>query len=85
VNLPKLKKFKIKYGWREIEIGNNVSYICFSRFEMEFELKFRELDFNEIWLASSLLHLIARKNKFPAKEYKKFEFPLKMEFGLILL
>jgi hypothetical protein len=43
VNLPKLKKFQIKYGWREIEIGNNVSYICFSRFEMEFELKFREL------------------------------------------
>jgi hypothetical protein len=43
------------------------------------------LDFNEIWLASSLLHLIARKNKFQAKEDQKFEFPLKMEFGLILL
>jgi hypothetical protein len=43
------------------------------------------LDFKEIWLASSLLHLIARKNKFPAKGDQKFEFPLKMEFGLILL
>jgi hypothetical protein len=26
------------------------------------------LDFNEIWLASALLHLIARKNIFPAKK-----------------
>jgi hypothetical protein len=43
------------------------------------------LDFNEIWLVSSWLHLIARKNKFPAKEDQKFKFPLKMEFGLILL
>jgi hypothetical protein len=42
-------------------------------------------NFNEIWLASSLLHLIARKNKIPAKEDQKFEFPLNMEFGLILL
>jgi hypothetical protein len=43
------------------------------------------LDFNEIWPAKFLLHLIARKNRFPAKEDQKFEFPLKMEFGLILL
>jgi hypothetical protein len=43
------------------------------------------LDFNEIWLASSLLHLVGRKNKFPAKEGQEFEFPLRMEFGLILL
>jgi hypothetical protein len=43
------------------------------------------LDFNEIWLASSLLHLIARKNKFPAKGDQKFEFSLKMEVRLILL
>jgi hypothetical protein len=43
------------------------------------------LDFNEIWLASPWLHLIARKNKFPGKEDQKFEIPLKMEFGLILL
>jgi hypothetical protein len=26
------------------------------------------LNFNEIWLPSSWLHLIARKNKFPTKE-----------------
>jgi hypothetical protein len=29
------------------------------------------LDFNEIWPASSLLHLIARKNTFLAKEDQK--------------
>jgi hypothetical protein len=43
------------------------------------------LDFNEIWLASFLLHLIARKNKFSAKEDQKFEFLLRMKFRLILL
>jgi hypothetical protein len=41
------------------------------------------LEFDEIWLASSLLHLTTTKNKFAAKEYQKFEFLLKMEFGLI--
>jgi hypothetical protein len=29
--------------------------------------------------------LLQGKCKFPAKEDQKFEFPLKMEFGLILL
>jgi hypothetical protein len=43
------------------------------------------LEFDEIWLKSSLLHLIVRKNKFPAKGDQKFEFPLKKECGLILL
>jgi hypothetical protein len=42
------------------------------------------LEFGEIWLTSSLLHLVARKNKLLAKEDKKFEFQLKMEFELIL-
>jgi hypothetical protein len=32
------------------------------------------LEFNEIWQVSSLSHLIARKNKFSAKENQKFEF-----------
>jgi hypothetical protein len=41
------------------------------------------LDFNEIWPASSLLHLIARKNQFPAKEDQEFEFQPKRENGLI--
>jgi hypothetical protein len=41
------------------------------------------LEFDEIGLESSLLHLIARKNNFPAKGDQKFEFPLKIEFGLI--
>jgi hypothetical protein len=42
------------------------------------------MEFGEIWLASSLLILITRKNKFPAKGDKKFECPLKMGFGLIV-
>jgi hypothetical protein len=37
------------------------------------------LEFDEIWLTSSLLHHIARKNIFPAKEDQNFEFLLKME------
>jgi hypothetical protein len=41
------------------------------------------LEFDEIWLTSSLLYLIARENKFPAKEDQNFEFLFKMEFGLI--
>jgi hypothetical protein len=38
-----LNKFQIKYGWKEIEIRNNFYYRNFSRFEMKFELKIREL------------------------------------------
>jgi hypothetical protein len=45
---------------------------------------FGTLEFDEIWLMISLLHLIARKNKSLAKEDQKYEFPLKMRFGLIL-
>jgi hypothetical protein len=41
------------------------------------------LDFNEIWPASSLLHLIAGKNHFLAKEDQKVEFHSKREIGLI--
>jgi hypothetical protein len=41
------------------------------------------LEFDEIWLACSLLHFIARKNKFSGKEDQKFEFLLKREFGLL--
>jgi hypothetical protein len=41
--LPLLEKFKVKYGWKELEIRNNCPYRSFSRFEKEFELKFREL------------------------------------------
>jgi hypothetical protein len=41
------------------------------------------LEIDEIWLTHSLLHLIARKHKFPAKEDQKFEFRLKVESGLI--
>jgi hypothetical protein len=44
---------------------------------------FGTLEFDEIWITSSLSHLIARKNNFPAKEDRKFEFILKVEFELI--
>jgi hypothetical protein len=43
------------------------------------------LEFSEFWQVSSLLHIIASKNKFPAKGNQEFEFPLKIKFGLILL
>jgi hypothetical protein len=40
--LPKLKKFEVKYGAEGFELTNNCSYCNRSRIEMEFELKFRE-------------------------------------------
>jgi hypothetical protein len=45
--------------------------------------KLETLEFDDIWLTSSLLHLIAKENEFPAKEDQKFEFLLKLKFGLI--
>jgi hypothetical protein len=44
--------------------------------------KFGTLEFDEFWLTSSLLHLIAKENEFPAKEDQKLEFLLKWKFGL---
>jgi hypothetical protein len=41
--LPMLQNFEIKYGWIEFEIRINFSYRNVSRFEMEFELKFRKV------------------------------------------
>jgi hypothetical protein len=41
------------------------------------------LELDETWPATSFLHLIAGNNKFPAKADQKFEFILKLEFGLI--
>jgi hypothetical protein len=41
-DLPWVKKFPVKYRWKEIEIRNNSPYRNFSRFEVEVELKFRE-------------------------------------------
>jgi hypothetical protein len=41
------------------------------------------LDFDEFWLAGSLLHFIASKNQFPSKEDQNFEFHSKRKFGLI--
>jgi hypothetical protein len=36
-------KISIKYGWKGHEISNNFPYRNLSRFEIEFELKFKEL------------------------------------------
>jgi hypothetical protein len=44
-----LEKFQIKYGWKEIEIRNNLPYRIFSRFEMEFEWKFMEFSMHWNW------------------------------------
>jgi hypothetical protein len=41
------------------------------------------LDFNEIWPASSLIHVVAKKNTFLLKEDQKFEVHSKREFELI--
>jgi hypothetical protein len=38
-----LHKFEIKYGWKAFEISINFPYRNFSKFEIEFELKFREV------------------------------------------
>jgi hypothetical protein len=50
--LSELKIFKIKYGCEGIKIRNNFPYWKFSKFGIEFELKFREgsrcLNSNEI-------------------------------------
>jgi hypothetical protein len=40
--LPLLEKLEVKYGWKELVIRNNFPYRNFSRFENEFELKFKE-------------------------------------------
>jgi hypothetical protein len=40
--LPVLEKLEIKYGWKECEMGNNSSYRNLSRFDLKFELKFKE-------------------------------------------
>jgi hypothetical protein len=37
------QKLQIKYGWKYLEIRNNFTYRIFSIFEMEFELKFKEI------------------------------------------
>jgi hypothetical protein len=36
-------KIPNKYGWKDLEIRNNLTYRNFSRFKIEFELKIREL------------------------------------------
>jgi hypothetical protein len=41
------------------------------------------LEFGETWPTCSLLHLVARKNKFPPKRAQEFEFLSRREFGLI--
>jgi hypothetical protein len=41
------------------------------------------MEFDGIWPASSLPHLIVRKNEFPSKGDQKFEFLTREEFGLI--
>jgi hypothetical protein len=41
-DLPRIKKFEIKYGFEGFEERNNFIHMNFSIIEMDFELKFRE-------------------------------------------
>jgi hypothetical protein len=75
---------EIKYGWKELEIRNNFVYnlpLILNGFCTKIQRNFYALnyhrnlleilgtlEFDEIWLACSLLHFIARKNKFSVKE-----------------
>jgi hypothetical protein len=38
----KLEKFEVNYGCERFEIRNNLPFRNFSRFEMDFELKFKK-------------------------------------------
>jgi hypothetical protein len=40
--IPELEKFEIKYGCEGFDVSNNFPYWIFSRFRMEFELKFEQ-------------------------------------------
>jgi hypothetical protein len=42
-DFPELEKFEIKYGCEGLEERNNFLHRNFSRFEMNFELKFGEI------------------------------------------
>jgi hypothetical protein len=41
-DLPGLRKVETKYGWKVFAIRNKLPARDFLRFEMDFELKFRE-------------------------------------------
>jgi hypothetical protein len=45
--------------------------------------KLENLEFDQIWLTSSLLHLVLRENKFQANIGQGFEFLSNVEFGSI--
>jgi hypothetical protein len=40
---PDSKKIEIKYGWKEYEMRNNFAYKSSLRFQLDFELKFRDV------------------------------------------
>jgi hypothetical protein len=42
INLPKLENFEIKYGFEGFDERNNFIPRNFSKFEMDFKLKFKE-------------------------------------------
>jgi hypothetical protein len=39
-----------------------------------------DMEFDETWPATSFVHLIERKNKFPTNMGQEFEISLKVEF-----
>jgi hypothetical protein len=42
ISLPEIKNFEIKYGFEGFDEVNNFIHRNFSRFEMDFKIKFRE-------------------------------------------
>jgi hypothetical protein len=42
-----------------------------------------DLEFDETWPTTSLVHLIERKIKFQANMGQEFKIPLEVKFGLI--
>jgi hypothetical protein len=69
----------------EIEFEIKIQRASMNWISLENSLKFfGTLDFDEIWPARSLLHIITRKNQFLSKGDQKFDFHSKREFGLIL-
>jgi hypothetical protein len=85
-----LEKLEIKYGWKEVEMGNNASYRNLSRFELKFELKLKEVSLSwnrrkilELWISTKVgqqapgYTLLQRKKSFSTKRWSEIWISLK--------
>jgi hypothetical protein len=74
--------YKLLLIRNEIWTKNQRTYMSWNLLENSLQ-NLGTLDFDEIWPASSWLHLIARKKQFPSKEDQKVEFHSKCKIWLI--